>query len=168
MLTPGALKQLASLQFHCVTPPENEPGDPLECLPFIIFDNASFPARHAWRMPSVGDIDMDMHIGQTMALGYLVFEVVADGNDAALNLAFIVEAMQNGNASEHQQSGFFSTLERFTDCALHHPEKFTTLRDRLKRLTDEDLNARYRSALRGATPSDFFADEFDGLEGGSK
>lgn len=162
-MIPAALRQLASLQFHCVTPRDNEPGDLLECLPFMVFDNASFPARYVCRMPSVGDIDMDMHIGQTMALGYLVLEAVADGNAEALNLAFIVEAMQNGSASEYQQAGFFSTLERFTDCALHHPEKFTALRDRLKRLTDEDLNARYRSALRGATPSDFFD-----TEGGQK
>lgn len=162
MLIPAALSHLASLKFHCVTEREYDGGD-LECLPFMVFDHNSFPPRYVWRMPSVGDAGRDYYIGQAMALGYLVLEAVADGNDTALNLANIVEAMQNGNASADQQLGFFSTLERFTDCALHHPEKFTALRDRLKRLADEDLNARYRCALRGATPSNFFD-----TEGGSK
>lgn len=165
MITPSALKQLAKLQFHIVTPPENEAGDLLERLPFIVFDRTSFPARFVWRMPSVGDAGMDMLIGQVMGLGYLVLELTLDGDPEARNIFEIAEALRNGNASEMQLLGFFFTLEQFMKCALHDPEQFAALRDRLKQLTDDDLNARYRAVLRGETPPDFFG---DGAEGGSK
>jgi hypothetical protein len=157
MITNAALKRLAQLKFRITTPPDS--GEALERLPFIVADESSYPARLTWRIPSVGDVAMDMNLGELMALGYQRLELDTDGEDAAaLNLAHIAQAMEHGGAGEYQRAMFFATLERFNVCALCRPGQLPALRDRLKRLTDADLNALYLAALRGETLPDFFAD----------
>lgn len=160
MIPHSALKRLAGLEFRVTNPPENEPGDLLERLPFIVRDESSYPARLTWRIPSVLDGGVDVRLGEVMALGYLAFALDTEGDDTpALNLAFITEAMEHGGAGEMQRAGFFATLERFMVCALCQPGQFPALHEHIKRLTDADLTARYRAVLRGETPPDIFGDQ---------
>lgn len=160
MITGTALKRLASHRFR-ITSPREDGSHPLDGgFPLIVADHSVFPTCYTWRIPSVGDGARDLNLGRVMALGWLVYEAVADADNYQMVAGDILGALQFGDIGELQLEGFATLLFQFIDCTLNAPERFAAIRDRLKRMTDADLDALYLVALRGDTLPDFFAETY--------
>ena len=116
-----------------------------------------------WGMPSSGSAHIDLALGEEMAIDFMYYATTFNDshgyerNAYPYDLVSMIEKMKAAADAENYALGFQMTLFRFLGYALHHPERYRKVMERLAELSLRKIDDRIEMILSGSYPPDLLA-----------